>query len=64
MTKTIFVSLSVTDLQASIAFYTALGFRQELGFMYTRDHADRDGNLWRAFWMDPAAIPHAEGQSR
>lgn len=28
MTKMIFISLPVTDLQASIAFYEALGFQQ------------------------------------
>lgn len=32
MTKMIFVSLPVTDLAASIAFYTALGFDQNLQF--------------------------------
>jgi len=32
MTKMIFVSLPVTDLQASIAFYKALGFQQNLQF--------------------------------
>lgn len=139
MTKMIFVSLPVTDLQASIAFYKALGFQQnpqfsddtsacmvwseaiytmllthakwrtftdrplpprgstgvmlslamdsrdavdamnlaaaanggqadvnpvqELGFMYGRDLADRDGHLWGAFWMDPAAMPPAARQS-
>ena len=135
MTKMIFVSLPVTDLKASIAFYTALGFAQnaqfsddnsacmvwsetihamllthakwrtfterplpaagasgvmlslnldsrdvvdamnvaaaahggkadvnplqDLGFMYSRDLADPDDNLWGAFWMDPAAMPPA-----
>ena len=32
MTKMIFVSLPVTDLQASVAFYKALGFEQNLHF--------------------------------
>ena len=32
MTKMIFVSLPVTDLQASIAFYQALGFQQNPQF--------------------------------
>lgn len=32
MTKMIFVSLPVTDLQASIAFYKALGFEQNAQF--------------------------------
>lgn len=32
MTKMIFVSLPVTDLKASIAFYKALGFEQNLQF--------------------------------
>ena len=36
---------------------------QDLGFMYARDLADPDWNLWGAFWMDPAAIPHPETQS-
>ena len=30
---------------------------QEMGFMYGRDLADPDDNLWGAFWMDPAAVP-------
>jgi predicted lactoylglutathione lyase len=33
---------------------------QDLGFMHGRDLADRDGHLWGAFWMDPAAMPAAE----
>lgn len=33
---------------------------QDLGFMYGRDLADPDGNLWGPFWMDPAAMPPAE----
>lgn len=32
MPRMIFVSLPVADLQASIAFYTALGFRQNTAF--------------------------------
>jgi hypothetical protein len=32
MTKLIFVSLPVTDLRASIAFYEALGFRRNPAF--------------------------------
>ena len=32
MTKMIFISLPVTDLPASIAFYQALGFQQNLQF--------------------------------
>ena len=139
MTKMIFISLPVTNLQASIAFYTALGFRQnpqmsddasacmvwtetiqamllthakwrsftdrplpppgssavmlslsvdsrdtvdamnraaaahcgqadvnpvqDLGFMYGRDLADPDGNLWGPFWMEAPAIPDAGGQA-
>lgn len=139
MTKMIFVNLPVTDLQASIAFYKALGFEQnpqfsddagacmvwsetiytmllthakwrtftdrplppqgstgvmlslaldsrdavdamnraavahggqadvnpvqDLGFMYGRDLADRDGHLWGPFWMDPTAMPAADKQS-
>jgi uncharacterized protein len=135
----IFASLPVTDLQASIAFYKALGFQQNLqfsddtaacmvwseaiyamllthakwrtfterplpppgasgvmlslsmdsrdavdtmnhaaaahggqvdvnpaqdvGFMYSRDLADPDGNLWGVFWMDPAAVPPSARQS-
>lgn len=136
MSKMIFVSLPVTDLPASIAFYEALGFErnpafsdaggacmvwseaicvmvvthakwrtftsrpfpaagtaghmlslaldsraavdamnsaaaahggqadvnppEDLGFMYTRDLADPDGNMWAALWMDPAAMPSAD----
>ena len=136
MSKMIFISLPVTDLPSSIAFYKALGFTQnpqfsddasacmvwsesiyamllthakwhtftdrplpaagstgvmmslamdnreavdamnvaaaahggqadvnpvqDLGFMYARDLADRDGHLWGAFWMDPAAVASAE----
>ncbi|MFZ5551383.1 MAG: VOC family protein [Pseudomonadota bacterium] len=33
---------------------------QDLGFMYGRDLADPDDNLWGPFWMDPAAMPPAE----
>ena len=33
---------------------------EDLGFMYTRDIADPDGNMWAAFWMDPAALPPAD----
>ncbi|MBP2413148.1 putative lactoylglutathione lyase [Arthrobacter stackebrandtii] len=32
---------------------------QELGFMYSRDFEDPDGNLFGAIWMDPQAA--AEG---
>jgi predicted lactoylglutathione lyase len=32
MTKTIFISLPVTDLPASTAFYKALGFEQNAQF--------------------------------
>ena len=54
MTKMIFVSLPVTDLQASIAFYKALGFEQNLQF--SDDTAAC--MVWGgAFWMDPAAMP-------
>jgi len=60
MTRMIFVSLPVTDLQASIAFYNPV---RDLGFMYSRDLADPDGTLWGAFWMDPAAIPPSDRQS-
>jgi predicted lactoylglutathione lyase len=35
---------------------------QDLGFMYGRDLADPDDHLWGAFWMDPAALPHADPQ--
>jgi predicted lactoylglutathione lyase len=138
MTKMIFISLPVTDLPASVAFYQALGFQQnpqfsddagvcmvwsetihamllthakwrtftdrplppqgstgvmlslsldsreavdamnvaaaahggqadvnpvqDLGFMYGRDLADRDGHLWGAFWMDPASLPPSDPQ--
>lgn len=30
---------------------------QDLGFMYSRALTDRDGHIWEAFWMDPAAVP-------
>ncbi len=33
---------------------------QDLGFMYGRDLADPDDNLWGPFWMDPAAMPPAD----
>lgn len=33
---------------------------QDLGFMYGRDLADPDDNLWGPFWMDPAALPPAD----
>lgn len=72
MTKTLFISLPVSDLSASTTFYKALGFSQNLqfsgedgsamvwmedhGFMYTRDLADPDGHMWAALWMEPA--PH------
>ena len=136
MTKTITISMPVTDLAASLAFYTSLGFEknptfsgntaalmvwsetisvmllthdawrkltdrpipprassavglivscdsraavdamnataaahggtadinpiEDHGFMYTRDFADPDGQIWGAMWMDPnAAQPHA-----
>jgi predicted lactoylglutathione lyase len=36
---------------------------QELGFMYARDLADPDGHVWGAFWMEPAAIAHADHAS-
>ena len=63
MTKKIFISLPVTDLPASTAFYKALGFEQNAqfsddtaacmawSFMYSRDLADPDGHLWAALWM-------------
>ena len=135
MTRMIFVNLPVTDLKASMAFYTALGFKnnpaftdetaacmvwseainvmllthdkwrtfttrpippatasevllclacesrdavdgmntaaaanggqpdinpvQDMGFMYNRSIADRDGHVWEMMWMDPSAIPPA-----
>ena len=34
---------------------------EDHGFMYTRDFADRDGHMWAALWMDPAAMPAAAG---
>lgn len=33
---------------------------QDLGFMYSRALTDRDGHVWEAFWMDPAAVPSGE----
>lgn len=35
---------------------------QDLGFMYGRDLADRDGHLWGPFWMDPASMPPSDQQ--
>lgn len=32
---------------------------EDHGFMFSRDLADPDGNLWATFWMDPAAMPVA-----
>lgn len=29
----------------------------DLGFMFNRFFADRDGHVWEAVWMDPAAMP-------
>ncbi len=29
---------------------------QDYGFMYGRSFEDPDGNIWEAFWMDPAAV--------
>lgn len=34
---------------------------EDHGFMYSRDLADPDNHVWGTFWMDPAAIPQAEG---
>lgn len=34
---------------------------EDHGFMYSRDLADPDAHVWGTFWMDPAAIPQAEG---
>ena len=44
MGKTIFVSLPVTDLKASVAFYEAIGFKQNMRF------AD-DASAWMV-WSD------------
>lgn len=30
---------------------------EDYGFMFTRDIADPDGNLWAVFWMDTSAMP-------
>lgn len=32
---------------------------EDFDFMYSRDIADPDGNLWAAFWMDPEQMPAA-----
>lgn len=32
--------------------------------MDARDLANPDGHTWGAFWMDPAAMPPADQQSR
>lgn len=57
MSKMIFVSLPVTGLQAAHGGRADVNPVQDLGFMYSRDLADPDDNLWGAFWMDPAALP-------
>ena len=36
---------------------------QDMGFMYGRDLADPDDNLWGAFWMDPAALAPSDQQA-
>lgn len=60
----VMLNLSVPDRQTVDAMNTAAAAHggqadvnpvQEHGFMYGRDLADPDGNLWGAFWMDPAA---------
>jgi len=28
----------------------------DMGFMYQQGFEDLDGNIWEAFWMDPAAV--------
>ncbi len=33
---------------------------EDYGFMFTRDIADPDGNLWAVFWMDTTAMPPKE----
>ena len=37
---------------------------QDLGFMYNRNLADPDGHVWEAMWMDPTAIPGANGEGQ
>ena len=32
---------------------------QDLGFMYNRNLADRDGHVWEAMWMDMAVVSGA-----
>jgi len=60
----VMLNLSVPDRQTVDAMNAAAAAHggqadvnpvQEHGFMYGRDLADPDGNLWGAFWMDPAA---------
>jgi predicted lactoylglutathione lyase len=72
--KMIFANLPVSDLRASMAFYEALGFKNNPQFsdetaacmvwsetihvMYNRNLADLDGHVWETFWMDASAIPN------
>ncbi|MGI5237446.1 hypothetical protein [Dactylosporangium sp. CA-139066] len=35
------------------------GEPQDLGFMYRREFADPDGNLWQVLHLDPTAVPTA-----
>lgn len=41
--------------RATAAGGTETGDPQDLGFMYSRDFEDPDGNHFSALWMDPAA---------
>ena len=65
-TSAVQLALALDDRQAVDAMNAAAAAHggqadanpvQDLGFMYARDFADRDGHLWGAFWMDPAAMP-------
>ena len=64
MAKQIFVNLPIGNLKTSMAFYDAMGFKNNPQFtnddaacMYSRAFTDPDGHIWEKFWMDPKAIP-------
>jgi hypothetical protein len=69
--SSVMLSLSVDSREAVNAMNSAAAVHggqadvnpvQDLGFMYGRDLADPDGNLWGPFWMEPAAMCASEGQ--
>ena len=52
MPTQIFFSLPTTDLERARAFCSGLGW--QIGFMYSRDFEDPDGNQFGALYMDPS----------